>query len=201
MSMTHQTAARMTPQEVAESQRTRMLRAIIAAAAEKGYKATTVSDVVGGARVSRKTFYEHFDGLEACFLAAYQSSLDPLRSALIAALDPALDPAEQLRRLLAAYLNQLAAEPELAKTYLVEGYSAGERASARRREGQQEFAGLIRTLHDRMGGRDLGPVGYELVVGAIVNAATIRVATGDTARLPELLDDLHAFVLRALDSA
>src|SRR5690349_14435014 len=101
------TAARMTPDEVAASQRERMLRAMSVACAEKGYKATTVSDVVAGARVSRKTFYEQFDGLEACFLAAYQACLEQLRAALADALDPDLDPVAQGRRLLDAYLKLL----------------------------------------------------------------------------------------------
>ena len=189
----------MTPEQVAASQRERMLRAMAVAAAGKGYKATTVSDVVGGARVSRKTFYEHFEGLEACFLAAYEACVEQLRGGLGGALDAELEPIEQGRRLLAAYLQLLADEPEMAKTYLVEAYSAGPRASARRREALGEFAGLIRMLHERLGGEDLGVVGYELIVGAIVNAVTIRVATGETDRLPELLDELHAFVLRALE--
>src|SRR4051794_18203691 len=164
MSATEQpTVARMTPEEVAASQRSRMLRAMAVAAAGKGYKATTVSDVVGGARVSRKTFYEQFDGLEDCFLAAYEACVDQLRAGLAAAYDAELEPIEQGRRFIDAYVALLSSEPEMAKTYLVEAYSAGPRASARRREALQEFAVLIKTLHAQTGGRDLGDVGYELI--------------------------------------
>src|SRR3954451_8178712 len=113
------TQARMAPEEVTASQRERMLRAMAVAAAGKGYKATTVSDVVGGARVSRKTFYEHFDGFFACFLAAFEACVERLIAGLGAVLNAELDPIEQGRRLLAAYLQLLADEPEMAKTYLV----------------------------------------------------------------------------------
>ncbi|MWK38860.1 TetR family transcriptional regulator [Actinomadura sp. J1-007] len=55
---------------VRDAQRARLMRAAIAAVAEKGYASTTVADVVGRARVSRKAFYEHFPDLERCFLAS-----------------------------------------------------------------------------------------------------------------------------------
>jgi AcrR family transcriptional regulator len=42
---------------VISSQRDRLLEAMIAAVAEKGYGATTVADVIAGAGVSRATFY------------------------------------------------------------------------------------------------------------------------------------------------
>ena len=51
---------RLAREEVRESQRGRMIDAIAEAVAAKGYAATTVGDVVSGAGVSRKTFYEHF---------------------------------------------------------------------------------------------------------------------------------------------
>src|SRR4051812_6820864 len=101
------TQARMTPEEVSASQRERMLRAMAVAAASKGYRATTVSHVVGGAGVSRKPFYEQFDGLEDCFLAAYEGCVEQLRGGLAGAYDAELEPIGQGRRLIEAYLEQL----------------------------------------------------------------------------------------------
>ena len=60
---------------VAASQRARMIDAMAAVVAEKGYAATTVADVVERAGVSRRTFYEQFADKEACFLAAYEVGL------------------------------------------------------------------------------------------------------------------------------
>ena len=45
------------------------------AVAENGYAATTIADVVSRAGVSRKTFYEHFDGKQECFLALYDAGI------------------------------------------------------------------------------------------------------------------------------
>src|SRR4051794_31061826 len=65
--------ARLRRDEVAASQRGRMLRAMAEAASERGYVNTVVSDVVERAGVSRKTFYEHFTDKEECFLASYDA--------------------------------------------------------------------------------------------------------------------------------
>ena len=65
-------------EEVLASQRARMLEAMAHAVAAKGYAATTVADVVGGAGVSRKTFYEHFQDKEDCFLAAFDAGVQVL---------------------------------------------------------------------------------------------------------------------------
>src|SRR6266566_2120574 len=56
--------------EVREAQRERLLRAVIAAVGEVGFREVTVADIVRGARVSRAAFYAHFADKEDCFLAA-----------------------------------------------------------------------------------------------------------------------------------
>lgn len=196
--------ARLSHSDVVASQHERMLRAMVSAVAERGFAATVVADVVGRARVSRKTFYEHFDGLLACFLAAYDLCLEHLRVAMLDALDPELGVDDQLRRVLETYLGLLASEPELARTYLVESYAAGAQTAERRQRTLTEFAGLFAALHARMreeqGTQEpvLDETGYEIVIGSVIAAATMRVVTGRTASLPELAEPLHAHVLRAL---
>jgi AcrR family transcriptional regulator len=180
-----------------------MLRAMADAVAERGYANVVVADVVSRARVSRKTFYAHFASLEACFLATFDEAVAALRAAIEEAMDPALPAVEQGRRMLTAYLELLAAEPKLAKTSLVEVYAAGPRAAQRRRAAIEGFAALFEAIHVRLAaeghpGPGLTELDYELIVGAISTAVTIRAATGDTADLPELAPALTEFVLRAL---
>jgi len=50
--------------------RTRIADAAVEAVGRRGFDATTVSDVIGIAGVSRKTFYEHFEDKRDCFIAA-----------------------------------------------------------------------------------------------------------------------------------
>ena len=58
------------------SQRERLREAMVRVAAEKGYAATTVTEVVEAAGVSSATFYELFDDKEACFLEAFAAVND-----------------------------------------------------------------------------------------------------------------------------
>src|SRR3954454_25305249 len=61
---------------VLASQRGRMLGAMAEAVASTTYAGTTVADVVAGAVVTRKTFYEHFRDKDECFLAAFDEGVD-----------------------------------------------------------------------------------------------------------------------------
>ena len=44
---------------------------MIKAVNDNGFVATTISDLVAGAGVSRRSFYEHFANKEECLLATY----------------------------------------------------------------------------------------------------------------------------------
>ena len=56
---------------VTEIQRSRMLAATLEAVEAVGYGRMTVAQVIGRAKVSRKTFYDVFADREDCFLAAF----------------------------------------------------------------------------------------------------------------------------------
>src|SRR6201986_2938023 len=62
--------SRLPAPDVQASQRERLLRATVAAIADKGYANVTVADIVRRAKVSRAAFYLHFRSREDCFLAA-----------------------------------------------------------------------------------------------------------------------------------
>ena len=60
---------------VTEIQRSRMLAAALEAVEEVGYARMTVAQVIGRAKVSRKTFYDVFADREDCFLAALEQAV------------------------------------------------------------------------------------------------------------------------------
>jgi AcrR family transcriptional regulator len=132
---------------VAASQRTRLLEAIGRAVADKGYAAATIDDIVRGAGVSKKTFYEHFADKLDCFLAAYEAASDELFEHVRAAQDGAGH--EWLARTRAgihAYLRWLAAEPALARVFLIEVAAAGPEALERRERLRDRYAERMREL-------------------------------------------------------
>jgi AcrR family transcriptional regulator len=165
--------------------------------ASKGYANTTVADVVAGAGVSRKTFYEQFRDKEECFLAAFDAGVDLLLDTILAA-QPADDDTTWLALMRArarAYLETLASEPSFARTFLLEVFAAGPRALERRAEVLRRFAQLFRDLHEeaRRQFPQLPPVPepiYVAAVGAINELVSDFAREGRAAELPELEDTL-----------
>jgi AcrR family transcriptional regulator len=142
---------------VAASQRTRLLEAVGRAVADRGYAAATIDDIVGDAGVSKKTFYEHFNDKLDCFLAAYEAASDELLEHMTAAEEDAVpretgsDPVsrEWLARTRAgvhAYLRWLAAEPALARVFLIEIAAAGPAALELRERMRDRYADRMREL-------------------------------------------------------
>src|SRR5829696_1537221 len=126
------------PSLVAASQRTRLLEAAGRAVAKKGYAATTIDDIVRGAGVSKKTFYEHFQDKLGCFLAAYEAASDELYEHVRTAQDSDAASSDWHARTHAgirAYLRWLAAEPALARVFVVDVAAADDLVVRRLREG------------------------------------------------------------------
>ena len=127
---------------VAESQRARLLAAMSAVVADKGYAATTVADVVSAAGVSRSTFYDLFASKEACFIDAYEDGVDELLRAVRDAVKEAPhDWRAQLRAGIRAYLDRLARTDHFARVYIDEIHAVGAAALAARADALRRFAG------------------------------------------------------------
>ena len=182
------------------SQRGRLLAAMAAAVAVKGYAGVAVADVIAQAGVSRKTFYEHFDNKDECFLAAYDAGVEAMLEAIDDAIRAAIAAsaaggpsagAAVARAGTARYLETLAANPAFARTFLVEVPAAGPAALARRARAHERFAGLLAASSHAAGGRPGTPDwAFRACVGAINELVTEHVVTRGAATLPELLDPL-----------
>ena len=62
--------------EVILNQRRRIFDGFAKALTYHSYEDTKVTDIVEFAGVSRATFYERFEGKEACFAAAYEDGIE-----------------------------------------------------------------------------------------------------------------------------
>lgn len=150
--MWYQTVPTMQAQ-VAESgdSRARILEGFILAIAEKGYAPATIADIVARARVSKRTFYEHFEDKESCLLATYLDATTRMQAAMLAAFEASADLAwrEQLDAVIDAYVTALESTPALTRACLVEMAAAGPRALRMRREVHEAFAMQLRAFVDR----------------------------------------------------
>jgi AcrR family transcriptional regulator len=120
--------------QVTEIQRARMLAATVEAVEEVGYSRLTVAQVIGRARVSRKTFYDLFDDREDCFLAAFDQAVDHLGDLVSEAYLAESSWREGVRSGLLALLRFMDDEPGLARMCIVEALGAGPRVLERRAE-------------------------------------------------------------------
>jgi AcrR family transcriptional regulator len=185
---------------VAASQRGRLLLAMAAAVAEKGYARTAVADVIERARVSRRSFYEHFANKEECFLAAYDEGvtwlLDSIAHAVADAGDDVVETATAGAR---AYVELLAANPDFARTFLVEVQGAGPAALARRAEVHRRFADQIADTFAAIApGTQLPPYASRAAVGAVNEVVTEALVTRGADALPELAGAIMDIQLRIL---
>lgn len=198
--------SRLPAAKVREAQRERLIRAIIAAVAENGYAAVTISDVVQRAKVSRAAFYAHFDSKEECFLAATREGGQLMVDHIIAATRalPALaDPEEVLQAAVGALLGFLTAEPEFARVFYVEMGAAGARALDRIDTARYRFANLNRAWLARARARypSWPQVPDEFCLAAVGATAELIRATvhrNEVSALPQLqqpLVDLHLAIL------
>lgn len=164
---------------VAATQRERILAATERLIAERGAPGTTIEGVVKEAGVSSVTFYEHFEGKEECFVAAFDRAVEELRAAIPAELSGP----EQAPEVLAALLEAIDAEPARARLCFVEAQKGGPQLRAHYETaldavaselsdslGQAIVGGLAWLLRERLelgggeGVRDLLPRMTEIVL-------------------------------------
>lgn len=133
----------LSPEEVAESQRVRIVEAMREAVAEHGYSDASVADVIKRAGVSRKTFYAQFTDKEDCFLAIYGESMGHLQAVTRDAFDAQDEWIPSLRAGLTALLNTLAYDPAIARLCFVDVLAAGPRAAEARNEAMRELEAIL----------------------------------------------------------
>lgn len=129
--------------QVEDIQRARVLSAMVEVAAEQGYIGAAVAPVVARAGVSRRTFYELFDGREDCFLAAFEWGVEQARQAVLEAYGSQRSWRDRMRQGLAALLCFLDAEPELARVCVIEALGAGRLVLARRAQALDELIAAL----------------------------------------------------------
>jgi AcrR family transcriptional regulator len=180
--------------------RVRILGAMARLAADKGYAAVTIDDLARAARISKRTFYDHFADKEACLLAAYDAAATTVydTAARAAQDDAAGDWRAQVDTVIVTYLKALAAQPEMTRVFLVEIQAAGQEALAHHLAVDLRYAALLRRIVQRGGERTLSQSMAIALLGA-VNELVLHAVAGDrTTRLPRLITTVRPLFDAAL---
>jgi AcrR family transcriptional regulator len=183
-------------EQVAHNQRERLIAGLAGAVAEHGYQAVTITHITKEAKVSRRVFYENFEGKEGCFLAAFEVVVGHIRELAAEAVAAVADWPQRAIAASRAVLAFLASEPDLARLCLVESQGAGPAVAARFHEAVHEAVPLLeqgRTERDR--GRELPPTTEESTIGALVMLCSRKIAAGEAEQLEDLLPDFAEFIL------
>jgi AcrR family transcriptional regulator len=180
------------------NQRERLIAGLAEAVAENGYAGTTIAHITRHAAVSRRTFYEHFNSKDECFIAAYDMVMTELNQRVGEAFEQEKKWPQAVRAGLAAMLEFLVNEPHLARLSMVEALVAGPVVVDRYDAAIQSLvpyfeAGRKGLPDDVLAG--LSSTTEEALVGGIVSLISRRIFADRAAELEALLPDLVEFAL------
>ncbi len=121
----------------------RVIRALAIEVAEKGYRRTTVDDVLARGKMSATTFYDVFGSKEEALMGAIDSAGAQMYAAALPPLERAKDWPSGMRAAYGAVLSFLASRPALARLVMVEIYAVGPGAVERRAEALAPWRALV----------------------------------------------------------
>jgi AcrR family transcriptional regulator len=147
--------------------------------AERGYNAVTVTGLARRAGVSKRDFYRHFAGKEACFVATFDVIVRRSVRGILAAVEAEKDWAERLLLGFRAFADQIVDSPRAARLALVEAFDAGPKALKKMENADGLFEALIaKNLAVAPGGECVPPLVIKGIVAGGRRAARVRLLSG-----------------------
>jgi AcrR family transcriptional regulator len=185
----------LSPEQVAASQRERLLAGIAHAVAANGYRATTITQIVKAASVSSRAFYELFESKEECFLAAFDAVVGHLEELVEEAVRREEDWPHQVIAALRVALRFFSEEPDLARLCLVEPVTATPVIATHFRDVVVEKSSALSPgRRERPENQELPDSTEDSLLGGLIALTSRSIVTGNVA-LEDLLPDLIDFVL------
>jgi AcrR family transcriptional regulator len=168
--------------------------------AEGGCRSATVRRVTKLAGVSTGSFYVHFEGTDACFLATYSDLMGEVHRRIVASRSPELRGPDQVAIASRALLEALLEDRDAARVTLVQAFGAAPGALSPVRAYEARLESALRESLNRREQRVSATTTAWIVAGA-VHCARLQVISGfrwDTAELSDLVagwaEDLVACV-------
>ncbi|QIS11640.1 TetR/AcrR family transcriptional regulator [Nocardia arthritidis] len=188
------------------SPRGRLIEAMVECVEHKGYSATTLSDIVARAHVSRSTFYEQFANKEQCFVEAVHTGIDIVACRIaeeLAQLPADADAVAKIASMVATYCETVAAEADFARLVLVESFKVEQAAVAYRDLAVDRFADLYREFYAQARAADpalpqLPDHLIALIPDAIGERTRRVIVDAGAARVPELAPLFTDYALAVL---
>ncbi|MDY6999701.1 MAG: helix-turn-helix domain-containing protein [Actinomycetota bacterium] len=172
--------------------RQRLLDALEASIEADGYAKTTVADVVRRARTSRRTFYEHFDGKEACFIALLSDANAEQVRLISQAVDPSAPWQKQVRQAVEAWISSAEARSALMLSWIRDVPALGAAARGLQRDAMANFIDMVGAIAatDEFLAAGIGPVPRRraiMLLGGLRELTAITVEEGG--RMSDVTDE------------
>ncbi len=167
--------------------RLRLLDGLATSINERGYRASTVADIVRNARTSKRTFYDQFASKEECFLELLRADIEKLGERIEATVDPEADWQQQIRQAVEAYVGYIESRPAITLSWIRELPSLGAAARPVQRRGLHLLSSLLIDLSASPGFRraELPPLTAPLAVillGGLRELTALAVEDGRSVR-------------------
>jgi AcrR family transcriptional regulator len=159
-----------------EQRRRRIADAALVLFATRGYNATSVEEIVAGARVSKSAFYEFFSSKEDCFRELLSQEGGALIQDVLAEAATGHNHHERLRRGITMFVRSCFERSSVARVLIVESVGLSQGVDEIRQELQARFADAVgeevrhAMLHDPFYADKDPQVFGRAVVGAVSDA-------------------------------
>ncbi len=169
--------------DVANPFRRRLLDGMDASINERGYRDTTVADIVRHARTSKRTFYDQFSSKEECFIELLRTNNEEMITRIRASVDSEADWQRQIQQAVEAYVDHIASRPAITLTWIREAPALGAHAQPLHRMAMSAFTDMLVDLSDSPGFRraSLPPITPPLaliIVGGLRELTALYVEDG-----------------------
>jgi AcrR family transcriptional regulator len=177
--------------------RGRLLEGLARSIADRGYRATTVADVVRNAKTSKRTFYDEFASKEECFVDLLRSNNADLIAHITAAVDPDTAPGQQVRAAVGAYVEHIESRPAITLSWIREAPALGDLARPLNRVAMHQLTDMLVGISVSPGFQSAGlaPIPRQL---ALILLGGLRELT---ALLVEDGEDVRAIIEPAITAA
>lgn len=185
------------PDVVVAHQRERLLDATASAMAEEGYAELTVRGLIDRAGVSRRTFYQLFDGKDACVFAAHERAFGRLSKEIVGACRTQAAWPDRVAAAVARALAFAVVSPEDARLVVVACHTASEpKLASRGHAAHEKLADLLRAGRQQTAVAHTPPeLTEQAVIGAAMAVVGARLLNGGAAGLPALGPELTQIIL------